>query len=146
MKIILKDSNLGNIKNQSSQVKENKRYGFWGVVVDVHSENNTVDVKQGGGLVLKGIPVACTDEWVCEYKDDYLAGSRNLPPLNARVFVLTPTGTYEEAFVLCSGLSMYEKEHKNKFMANTNSEKHDKKKTREIIRQGNWKTKYNYDN
>lgn len=146
MRLILKDSNLGNVKNQSSQIPENKRYGFWGVVVDVHSKNNTVDVKQGGGLVLKGIPVACTDEWVCEYKDNYLAGSRNLPPLNARVFVLMPTGTYEEAFVLCSGLSMYEKEHKNKFMANSDSEEYDKRKTREIVRQGNWKNKYNYNN
>lgn len=146
MKLILKDSNLGNVKNQSSQIPENKRYGFWGVVVDVHSKNNTVDVKQGGGLVLKGIPVACTDEWVCEYKDNYLAGSRNLPPLNARVFVLMPTGTYEGAFVLCSGLSMYEKEHKNKFMANSDSEEYDKRKTREIVKQGNWKSKYNYNN
>ena len=146
MKLILKDTNLGNIKNQSSQIPENKRYGFWGVVVDVHSKNNTVDVRQGGGLVLKGIPVACTDEWVCEYKDDYLTGSRNLPPLNARVFVLMPTGTYEEAFVLCSGLSMYEKEHKNKFMANSDSEEYDKRKIREIVKQGNWKSKYNYNN
>lgn len=146
MKLILKDSNLGNVKNQSSQIPENKRYGFWGIVIDVHSKNNTVDVRQGGGLVLKGIPVACTDEWVCEYKDDYLAGSRNLPPLNARVFVLMPTGTYEGAFVLCSGLSMYEKEHKNKFMANSDSEEYDKRKTREIVKQGNWKSKYNYNN
>jgi hypothetical protein len=146
MKLILKDSNLGNVKNQSSQIPENKRYGFWGIVIDVHSKNNTVDVRQGGGLVLKGIPVACTDEWVCEYKDDYLAGSRNLPPINARVFVLMPTGTYEGAFVLCSGLSMYEKEHKNKFMANSDSEEYDKRKTREIVRQGNWKSKYNYNN
>ena len=145
MRLILKDSNLGNIKNQSSQVKENKRYGFWGVVVDVHPKNNTVDVKQGGGLVLKGIPVACTDEWVCEY-DDYLAGGRNLPPLNARVFVLMPTGTYEGSFVLCSGLSMYEKKHKNKFMANNDNEAHSKSKTREIVKQGNWKSKYNYEN
>ena len=145
MKLILKDNNLGNIKNQSSQVNENKRYGFWAVVVDVHPENNTVDVKQGGGLVLNGIPVACTDEWICEY-DDYLAGSRNLPPLHARVFVLMPTGTYEGAFVLCSGLSMYEKKHKNKFMANNDNEAHSKSKTREIVKQGNWKSKYNYEN
>ena len=146
MRLVIKDINTGNVKNQSVQKKENVKYGFWGVVTEVDSITNTVDVKMGGGLVLKNIPVACTDEWICEYKDDgYVAGARNLPPRNARVFVMMPTGTYESAFVLCSGLSMYEDVHKKAFMAGAKNEKYDKDKSRQIIRQGKWESLYNYE-
>ena len=144
MRIIIKDVNKGNIKNQGAQKNENIRYGLWGVVLEVNSITNTVDVKTGGGVILKNIPVACTNEWVCEYKDaGYVAGARNLPPRNARVFVLMPTGTYEGAFVLCSGLSVYEDSHQKAFMA-SKTEKHDKDNSRQIVRQGNWESLYSY--
>jgi len=147
MKIILKDINAEQVKNQSRQSKANVRYGFWAVVVEVDSSTHCVDVRVAGGLVLKDVPVACTDEWVCEYKDEgYIAGSRNLPPINSRVFVFMPCGTYEGAFVLCSGLSMYEKAHKNAFMSKNKKQKHEKDVTRHIVRQGKWESLYNYEN
>ena len=146
MRLIIKDPSLSKVKTQCIREKENLRYGFWGVVMEVDSTTNTVDVKTGGGLVLKNIPVSCTNEWICEYKDaGYVAGERNLPPINARVFVLMPTGTYEGAFVLCSGLSVYEDAHKQAFMA-SKEEKHDKDNSRQIVRQGKWESLYKYEN
>lgn len=147
IRINVKDINSSKIQNQGFQVKEATSYGFWGVVKEVDSRINTVDVRRGSGVVIKNIPVATCNEWVCEFKDKkYISGARNLPPINARVFVLMPTGTYEGAFVLCSGLSSYEDAHKKAFMAKDESELHDKNNRRKIVTVGNWEVSYNYQN
>ncbi|QKS92448.1 hypothetical protein [Treponema phagedenis] len=65
------------------------------------------------------------------------------PPENARVFVLMPTGTFEGAFVLCSSLSMFEKEHQKKFMS-TKEQRAEKNVERLRVRPGKWIEKYNY--
>ncbi|MGF7108265.1 hypothetical protein [Treponema pedis] len=145
MKIILKDKRVGQGLNQASQQKQNARYGSWGVVTDVNSVLNAVTVKLSSGVELKDVPVACFDEWVCENNDkNYVSGSRNLPPQGSRVFLFMPTATFEGAFVLCSGLSMYEKEHRKKFMALSEADRNKKNDEREKVFLGNWKSNYNY--
>jgi hypothetical protein len=94
---------------QSSKLMQpspyDKRYGEWGRVELLHSEDNTVDIFLDIGIYLKRVPVASM-EWVVPGPDagkDYNSGERNLPPKQARVFVMMPTGTYDDCFVLCSG-------------------------------------------
>ena len=146
--LTIHNANTGRLVNQAGQVKKRGGgYGFWGVVREVDARTNTVDVLRDGSLIIKNIPVATSNEWVCEFKDkNYVAGARNLPPINARVFVLMPTGTYEGAFVLCSGLSSYEDAHKRAFMAKDESELHDKNNRRKTVTVGNWEISYNYQN
>ena len=79
------------------------RIGFWGTVIEANAENNTVTVKADTQQVYVGIPVY-SREWVSN-NDNYVTGSRNLPPIESRVFVLMPTGTITGSFVLCSGYS-----------------------------------------
>jgi hypothetical protein len=84
-----------------------QRHGAWGIVKALNSDDNTVDVFLASGVHLKRVPVSST-EWVISGEDaekDYNTGERNLPPENARVFVMMPTGTYDDCFVLCSGFS-----------------------------------------
>lgn len=143
MKIYIKDDSSKAVKDQAFQKPSNTRYGVWGTVTDVNSMSHCVDVKLSSGVELKEVPVACTDEWVCEYKD-YVSGSRNLPPQGSRVFLLMPTASFESAFVLCSGLSRYEKQHEKAFMADK-SERDKKNKVREKVYQGKWKEEYEYE-
>ncbi len=77
------------------------RYGFWGNVTAVDSKTNKVRVLSTTGYEYIGIPV-CSHEWVNKQEDKF-SGSRNLPAVGSRVFVLMPTGTITGAFVLCSG-------------------------------------------
>ncbi len=121
------------------QKKAPIKYGHWGTVKKVNSFRNAVNVRLAGGIILEDVPVA-TWNWVCDY-NKYLAGERNLPPENSRVFVLMPTGTFDSAFVLCSGLSFYEDRHKSKFMANNETEKEKKNSVLEKVTQSNWKEK-----
>jgi hypothetical protein len=84
-----------------------KRYGEWGRVELLHSEDNTVDISLDIGVYLKRVQVS-SREWVVPGKDadkDYDSGERDLPPKNARVFVMMPTGTLNDCFVLCSGFA-----------------------------------------
>jgi hypothetical protein len=84
-----------------------KRYGEWGRVETLHSEDNTVDVFLDIGVYLKRVPVSSW-EWVVPGQDagkDYNSGERNLPPEQARVFIMMPTGAYDGSFVLCSGFA-----------------------------------------
>ncbi|UTY31734.1 hypothetical protein [Treponema putidum] len=143
MKIYIKDNSSKTAKDQAAQKESNKRYGVWGTVTDVNSMSHCVDVKLSSGVELKEVPVACTDEWVCEYKD-YVSGSRNLPPQGSRVFLFMPTASFESAFVLCSGLSRYEKQHEKAFMADK-SDRDKKNKVREKVFPGKWKEEYEYD-
>jgi hypothetical protein len=84
-----------------------KRYGEWGRVELLHSEDNTADIFLDIGVYLKRVPVS-SREWVVPGQDaekEYNSGERNLPPVHARVFVMMPTGTYDDGFVLCSGFA-----------------------------------------
>jgi hypothetical protein len=83
------------------------RHGAWGKVDRAHSEDNTVDIYLDTGVHLKRVPVS-SREWAVSGTDagkEYNTGERDLPPVNSRVFVMLPTGRYEDCFVLCSGFS-----------------------------------------
>lgn len=122
-----------------------KRYGAWGHVADTdgdeisaYSGDNSVDVVLDMGIYLRHIPVA-SHEWVVNKAvsgKDYTTGERDLPPPNARVFVMMPTGTFDDCFVLCSGFSPVDKKDNAPF-ADADTEK-----IRERIKQGRWHTLY----
>ena len=79
------------------------RIGFWGRVTSVDAESMTCSVYSDTKFEYKDIPVACK-EWVSE-NEEFVSAERNLPPVGAVVFVLTPTKTISGAFILCSGYS-----------------------------------------
>jgi hypothetical protein len=98
-------------QRQSRSSPRGRRYGAWGRVKTLHSEDNTVDVVFDNGIYLKRVPVF-SKEWVVSGEDsekDYNSGERDLPPEHARVFVMMPIGTPEGCFVLCSGFSAIDK-------------------------------------
>jgi hypothetical protein len=87
-----------------------RRYGEWGRVELLNSEDNSVDVFLDIGVYQKRVPVS-SQEWVVPGEDadkESDSGERNLPPIHARVFIMMPTGTYDDCFVLCSGFSTIE--------------------------------------
>ena len=113
------------------------RIGFWGLVIEQNSMNNTVTVVSDTGFQLKNIPVYST-EWVTvDENKDYIPSTRNLPPKNSRVFVLTPTFTAVGAFVLCSGYSRGD-ENIRKLWASGKGDLEDKNNCRETVTQGGW--------
>lgn len=77
------------------------RYGFWGVVTRVRSDEGAVDVLTDTGQELRSVRVA-SKQWVTVH-DGYIAGERDLPTEKSVVFCLMPTGDLSSAFVLCSG-------------------------------------------
>jgi hypothetical protein len=123
-----------------------KRYGAWGHVADTdddekaaYSSDNSVDVVLDMGVYLRHIPVA-SFEWVVNKTvsdKDYTTGERDLPPPNSRVFVMMPTGTFDDCFVLCSGFSPTEKNDNAPFSDD------DTENIRERVTQGGWHTIYN---
>ena len=116
--------------------------GVWGVVDEVNSKLNQVNVTTNRGLNFIGIPVV-SNEWVIS-KDDYVPSSRNLPPVGATVFVLMPNKTVSGAFVLCSGFLARETTEQVLFAKN-DSELEEKNNTKERITQGGWNITENYD-
>lgn len=91
-----------------SHSKYEGRIGFWGDVTDVDSNTNSCSVINDQGLVIQGIQVA-SKEWVAKEKNkDYASCERELPPIGARVFVLTPDGNIANAVILCSGYPILE--------------------------------------
>ena len=96
MNIIVKKAGIG----AGSRVRP--RYGIWGIVLKSYADTHTVDVQLATGQEVLGVPVA-TGAWVTSD-----LGEKNLPPVDARVFIFMPTGTIEESFVLCSGYSAIE--------------------------------------
>jgi hypothetical protein len=79
-----------------------KRIGAWARVHNINSVNNSVDVFLDTGVFLEGVPVA-SREWVRNGADvdlDYNTGERDLPPVESRVFVLMPSQTFDDCFVL----------------------------------------------
>ena len=129
--------------NNNSYLKG--RIGFWALVIEVNSRNNTVTVVSDTGYELKNIPVV-SSEWVTvDENKDYIPSQRNLPPKNSRVFVLTPTYTAVGAFVLCSGFSRGD-ENIRTLWAKSESELEDKNNCRETKTQGGWDITEEYAN
>jgi hypothetical protein len=122
-----------------------KRYGAWGHVADTdgdekaaYSGDNSVDVVLDMGVHLRHVPVA-SFEWVVNKTvsgKDYTTGQRDLPPPNARVFIMMPAGAFDDCFVLCSGFSPVEKNDNAPFSDD------DTEKIRERVKQGGWHTIY----
>lgn len=121
------------------------RIGFWALVKEVNSINNTVTVISDTGFIFKNIPVK-SDEWVTiNDSKDYIPSQRNLPPINSRVFVLTPTYSATGAFILCSGFSRGD-ENIRKLWASGEGELEDKNNCRETKTQGGWDITEEYAN
>ena len=122
-----------------------KRYGAWGHVADAeggqktaYSGDNSVDVILDMGIYLRHTPVA-SREWVVTgtvSEKEYTTGERDLPPPNARVFVMMPTGTFDDCFVLCSGFAPVDSNDNTPFAED------ETEKFRERIGQGGWHTIY----
>ena len=112
------------------------RFGFWGVVTEVHSEDCTVHVCMENGIELSGVRVASL-QWVTAVKDKPLTGERQLPPVNTYVFCLMPTGEYSSAFVLCSGFARHEAIHGD-------FKKKDKNDKAERLDNSGWKFESDY--
>ena len=92
----------------TSHSKYDGRIGFWGDVTDVDSSSNSCTVLNDQGLAIEGIQVV-SKEWVVKEKDkDYASCERDLPPIGARVFVLTPDGNIANALIMCSGYPILE--------------------------------------
>ncbi|MDR2194516.1 MAG: hypothetical protein LBP19_08645 [Treponema sp.] len=122
-----------------------KRYGAWGRITDVdrdekvaHSTDNSVDIFLDMGIFLKHVPVA-SNEWVVpgvESEKDYTTGERNLPPIGVRVFIMMPSGAFDDCFVLCSGFSTRDPAQNKPFM------EEERETIRERITEGGWHTIY----
>lgn len=138
MKVIVKGSKLQKISNATGL--EN-RIGFWATVLEVDSKENSVRVLADTKQEYYGIPVV-SHEWVCD-REDYVTGSRNLPPVGARVFVLVPSGTIASAFILCSGFTRGDSATHN--LWGTESDSEEKARSSEKISQGGWDVAENYD-
>ena len=121
------------------------RIGFWALVKEVNSINNTVTIISDTGYVYPNVQVK-SDEWVTvDNNKDYIPSQRNLPPVNSRVFVLTPTKSITGAFILCSGFSRGD-ENIRKLWASGDSELNDKNNCRETKTQGGWDITEEYAN
>lgn len=118
------------------------RIGFWATVTEVNSMENNVRVISDSKMEYIGIPVVSLDEWVCK-GEEYVTGSRNLPPVGARVFVLVPAGTISSAFVLCSGYTRGD--GATHALWGTDSDAEEKSRIRERVSQGGWNKQENYD-
>lgn len=118
------------------------RIGFWAEVEEVDSVRGWVSIATDSGLHYNAVPVY-SREWVVE-KDNYVPSARNLPPVGARVFVLTPTHSIDGAFILCSGFTPGEKSVQTLF-AQSDDEKETKNNRYERITQGGWNITENYD-
>jgi len=89
-------------RKPAAPTADGRRLGDWGRVEASHSEDNTADVVLASGLYLERVPVA-SREWVVSADDsggERNSGERDLPPVNARVFVLMPSFRYEDSFVV----------------------------------------------
>ena len=121
------------------------RIGFWAIVKEQNSLNNTVTVVSDTGYEYGNIPVV-SGEWVTvDDNKQYIPSTRNLPPKNSRVFVLTPTYSASGAFVLCSGFTRGD-ENIRELWAQNESQLEDKNNSRETITQGGWDITEEYAN
>jgi|GEM_PF-2083444 len=79
-------------------------FATWAKVEEAHSSDNTVDLVLASGISLKRVGVRSL-EWAGANADRGY-GERDLPPKDSLVLVLFPDGVIENAFVLCSALSI----------------------------------------
>lgn len=117
------------------------RIGFWATVTEVNAKTNRVNVINDQGLTFTSIPLT-SKTWVVD-NGDYVSGEREIPPVNSRVFVLTPTGDISESFVLCSGYPFLEKSLQT-LWAKNDSENKTKISQKEQVTLGGWNIKENY--
>ena len=103
MKIVIRKS--GNALTQPKKKQQgnvnDKRMGAWGRVTACNSSANTADVVLDTGTPLNDVPVA-SREWVIydtESDKGHNTGERDLPPENARVFVVMPNHTFSGCFI-----------------------------------------------
>lgn len=75
------------------------RIGEWARVVKARSEDCSIDVITASGAFLKHVPVA-SREWSAPLEGGGHSGERDLPPVNARVFVLMPSLSFSDCFAL----------------------------------------------
>jgi hypothetical protein len=143
MDIIVKRSTPGSPAPQPQKLAPpspfDRRFGEWGKVEVLHSDDNTVDIFLDSGTHLKRVPVA-SKEWVVSGEDaekDYNSGERNLPPVQARVFIMMPTYTYGDCFVMpFSGFSTIDQS--KPYMED------DREKIKERITPSGWHTTDDY--
>jgi hypothetical protein len=110
----------------------------------VNSKNNSVDVIADIGLTYRNIPVM-SREWVCASDEkNYVSAERYLPPIGARVFVLTPTQSVTGGFVLCSGFARGETKTHSLYAAD-DTEVETKNAECERVSQGGWNEKEDYE-
>jgi hypothetical protein len=78
----------------------NTRWGEWGKVDSQHTDN-TVDVLLDSGVFLENVPVACKNWFVLKVdtEKEFNAGERDIPPVNARVFIFMPSYSFDDCFV-----------------------------------------------
>jgi hypothetical protein len=91
-------------KQLSSSTPYDARYGFEGMVTELHPENNTVHVRTPEGREISNVKVI--SPWVTIDKDKgYLSGKRHLPPIDTYVLVFMPNGEYSSAVIIGSVFS-----------------------------------------
>jgi hypothetical protein len=79
-----------------------KRYGFYGIVTEIHPKRNTVNLRMDTGRDINDVRVASLQWITLDRNKDYLTGQRRLPPLNSYVYCLMPSGEPSSAIILCS--------------------------------------------
>lgn len=121
-----------------SETPEDNRYGFWGMVTELHPENHTVHVRTSEGRIISNVKIA-SDVWVTIDEDKgFLSGRRYMPPVDTHVLVFMPNGQYSSAVIIASGFSD-DSQHKG-FMGDSD----DEKEIDEFIKNSGWK--YTEDN
>jgi len=85
-------------------VKDEKKYMAWARVIQSHSEDMTADVKLDTGLRLNRASVMSKD-WSGSNSSRGF-GARDLPPEDALVLVVFPSGTIDDALILCSAYTL----------------------------------------
>jgi len=81
------------------------RYGFEGMVTELHPENNTVHVRTPEGRIISNVRVA-SHIWVTiDEEKGFLSGKRGLPPIDTYVLVFMPNGEYSSAIIIASVFS-----------------------------------------
>jgi hypothetical protein len=114
---ILKRRSLPGEAPLRNETPFDRRSGFFGMVIDIQPNNNTVDIRSDSGRIFTGIRVA-SPQWVTIPTKDMktknkekLTGKRHLPPVNTYVYCLMPTGEPSSAIVLCSVFAYQDPSH-----------------------------------
>ena len=116
-----------------SDSPEDSRYGFWGLVTELHPENHTVHVRTPEGRVISNVRVSSSVWVTVDEGKGFLSGRRYMPPVDTFVLVFMPNGSYASAVIIASGFS-YDPQHSN-FMEGSE----DAKEIDEFIKNSGWK-------